>query len=334
MFQWRNHNETELPEFMKSIRIAIVICATALNLHSAFAAGEGWTHDFEAAKKQAAAEKKDLLLDFTGSDWCAPCGMLEKEVFSQAAFKTPAMEKFVLVELDFPQDKSKMMAETVKQNNDLQAKYLPSGYPTVILCSADGKPYAANSGYVDGGPEKFLALLESLRGNKAKIEEGLAAAAKLDGKAKAQAIIDALKGSGIPAGSFGSFYKEQMDQVKAADPNDEIGFFKSANTEQKFNELQGKLSEMLLASKNKEMIEMIDAEITKFEGEQKQALHLLKAMACQQTYKFDDALKSLDEVEKIGGGEEVKSGVAMMRAQVESAKAGFEEQMKKMQEGK
>lgn len=210
---------------MKLLRLTITVIAS-LCLQSAFAGGEGWTHDFEAAKKKAAAENKDLLLDFTGSDWCAPCGMLEKELFSQAAFKTSAMEKFVLVELDFPQDKSKMMAETVKQNNDLQAKYFPSGYPTVILCSADGKPYAANSGYVDGGPEKFLELLDSLRGNKAKMEEGFAAAAKLDGKAKAQAIIDVLKGSGIPAGTFNSFYKEQMDQVKAADPNDEIGFLK------------------------------------------------------------------------------------------------------------
>lgn len=319
---------------MKSIRTAIVICATALNLNSAFAGGEGWTHDFEAAKKQAAAEKKDLLLDFTGSDWCMPCGMLEKEVFSQEAFKTAAKEKFVLVELDFPKDPSKQPAEIVKQNNDLQAKYLPSGYPTVILCSSDGKPYAAKSGYVEGGPAKFLELLESLRGNKVKMDDGFAAASKLEGKAKAQAIIDALKGSGIPAGSFNSFYKEQMDQVKASDPNDEVGFFKAANNEEKFNALQAKLVEMLTSGKNKEMIAMVDAEIPNFEGQEKQALYMVKALACQQTFKFDTALKALDEVEKLGGGEEVKSGVALMKGQIESAKEAFEERLKNMQEDK
>jgi hypothetical protein len=36
---------------------------------TAIAGGEGWTDDWEAAKKQAAEEGKDLLIDFTGSDW-------------------------------------------------------------------------------------------------------------------------------------------------------------------------------------------------------------------------------------------------------------------------
>jgi len=45
-------------------------------------ASEGWLTDLDAAKKQAAAEKKDILIDFTGSDWCGWCIKLDKEVFS------------------------------------------------------------------------------------------------------------------------------------------------------------------------------------------------------------------------------------------------------------
>ena len=69
------------------------------------AGGEGWQTDFEVAKKLAAEGKKDLLLDFTGSDWCGWCIKLNKEVFGLEPFKTGTKDKFVLVELDFPQKK-------------------------------------------------------------------------------------------------------------------------------------------------------------------------------------------------------------------------------------
>ena len=50
------------------------------------AAGDGWMTDFDEAKKEAEAGKKDLLMDFTGSDWCGWCIRLKEEVFSKEAF--------------------------------------------------------------------------------------------------------------------------------------------------------------------------------------------------------------------------------------------------------
>lgn len=314
-----------MKQFKLSSLLAVTMC-----LQSAFAGGEGWTHDFAAAQKQAVAEGKDLLLDFTGSDWCMPCGMLEKEVFSQEAFKTEAKKKFVLVELDFPKDTSKLSQETLKQNSELQTKYLPAGYPTVVLCKPDGKPYAANSGYVEGGAPKFLELLNSLGSKKDKLDAGLASAAKLEGKAKAQATIDALKESGIPGGAYESFYKEQMDQVRAADPKDEIGYFSSTDKENKFNALQGELTDMVMSGKEKDALVILDANLEKFEGERKQALYMLKALACHQTFKYDEALKALDEIEKLGGGDQVKEGVATLRTQFKAAKEAFDEKLKEM----
>lgn len=46
-----------------------VAIATALVSTSVIAAQSSWMIDFEAAKKKAAAEKKDLYVNFTGSDW-------------------------------------------------------------------------------------------------------------------------------------------------------------------------------------------------------------------------------------------------------------------------
>ena len=47
----------------------------------------GWLTDYEKAQKEAQAKNKLLLMDFTGSDWCGWCIMLDKEVFSKPEFK-------------------------------------------------------------------------------------------------------------------------------------------------------------------------------------------------------------------------------------------------------
>ena len=59
----------------------------------ALAGGEGWSNDYAASCKQAAEAKKDLLIDFTGSDWCGWCIKLNKEVFSHDEFKAGVKDK-------------------------------------------------------------------------------------------------------------------------------------------------------------------------------------------------------------------------------------------------
>ena len=60
-----------------------------------------WLTDFEAAKAQARSENKMLLMNFTGSDWCPPCMMLQKAVFAKPEFATYAVKRLVLLEVDF-----------------------------------------------------------------------------------------------------------------------------------------------------------------------------------------------------------------------------------------
>ena len=70
------------------IRLISAFACLALALTPALhAGGEGWTSDFEAAKAQAAKEGKDLLIDFTGSDWCGWC---IKRGFVSFRFQGPA----------------------------------------------------------------------------------------------------------------------------------------------------------------------------------------------------------------------------------------------------
>ncbi|MEY3897430.1 MAG: hypothetical protein RLZZ214_2951, partial [Verrucomicrobiota bacterium] len=46
--------------------IAILLTTTALSF-----AGDGWLTDWAAAKAKSAAENKPILINLTGSDWCA-----------------------------------------------------------------------------------------------------------------------------------------------------------------------------------------------------------------------------------------------------------------------
>ena len=75
-------------------------------LVQAGAAEINWTTDVPKAAEKAKAEKKLVMLDFTGSDWCGWCIKLNKEIFSQPEFVEYAQKNIVAVELDFPQEKA------------------------------------------------------------------------------------------------------------------------------------------------------------------------------------------------------------------------------------
>ena len=83
-------------------------------------AAEGWITDMDAAKKQAAEQKKDLMIEFTGSDWCPPCMQLRANVFSKPDFQKEASKDFVLVELDYPRNKEQ--SKEMKAANDKLAQ--------------------------------------------------------------------------------------------------------------------------------------------------------------------------------------------------------------------
>ena len=139
--------------------ITLVLLAVAIPSHAV--PPPGWTEDYAKAVEKARAENKNLLLDFTGSDWCGYCMALNKEVFSTPTFKDWAKDNVVLVEVDFPHVKfqtSKIKA----QNADLKNKYPFNGYPTVVIMDVDGKELTRQTGYHPGsGPDAYVAALQS-----------------------------------------------------------------------------------------------------------------------------------------------------------------------------
>lgn len=144
---------------MKAItHLAAVAFGVAALASSTFAkAPEGWETDVDAAIALAKKDGKSVMLEFTGSDWCPPCIMMAKKVFSKPEFVKAASKDFVLVHLDFPNGDP----ELKKKNEPYAEKYKIEGYPTVILLDGEGKEFTRffASQYPD--LDKFLAHLKS-----------------------------------------------------------------------------------------------------------------------------------------------------------------------------
>ncbi len=137
--------------------LAIYILIAIVMMYCARAEALDWETDFKKASSVAKASGKYTMLDFSGSDWCGWCIKLEKEVFSQDAFKDFAEKNLVCVSVDFPR-KKKQTEELKQQNWDLATKYGIRGYPTIIILSPDGEP-VGKAGYLQGGSKKYVQHL-------------------------------------------------------------------------------------------------------------------------------------------------------------------------------
>ena len=171
-----------LPRFLFPV-VALVAAASA---HAEIT----WLTDLDQAKAVAAKEKKAILVDFTGSDWCGWCIRLKKEVFDQKGFEVAAKD-FVFVELDFPRGKQQDPAVKAK-NESLAKQFNIQGFPTVLLLNAEGKAFA-QTGYEEGGAANYLkSLAKFLKDNNAAGVKKFAA--KADAEAKEAELNEALDG--------------------------------------------------------------------------------------------------------------------------------------------
>ena len=129
-----------------------------------------WTQDFDAAKELAKEKGLPMFLNFTGSDWCGWCKLMDSQVFSKTEWKNYAKTNLVLVTIDFPQNKSLVPSKYVSRNQSLQTQYKVRGYPTYIIINPhDQKVLGQLGASRDATPQQFIRDVKKITDNH-KIE--------------------------------------------------------------------------------------------------------------------------------------------------------------------
>lgn len=224
------------------IRLLPVLAVVLLTLLPAFSQLV-WENDWTAARQRAAREGKDLLMEFTGSDWCPPCISIRKNVFEREEFAHAAGNVFVLVEIDFP-ERVKQTEEVGRQNEQLEQRYAVATYPTIVFADREGRPYYAFSG--DRSLEGMLAEIE--RANR--IREGFA---KTMAAIESSPVIEKYRLAGLvlaplPRAMARAYYRDLVEELIHHDAANASGLaveFKFARQEHLISELVTSLRPMI-----------------------------------------------------------------------------------------
>ena len=198
-----------------------VLCGAAALVSEQCAAAANWQTNMDRVLATAQAKGRTVLVEFTGSDWCPPCMHLRSQIFPTDAFAAYVREKkLLLVELDFPRDEKKLSAEQTAHNAKWMEYYGVSSFPTVLVVDGKGAPYGVVNG-ANQKPEEYLQRLNAELERKAATEAALAAAAKLQGVEKAQALANAIK---YMPGSWRMLHKDVVQDIIDNDPEDTLGY--------------------------------------------------------------------------------------------------------------
>ena len=263
---------------------------------------DGFVTDMKAAVEEAKKQDKDLLLLFTGSDWCPPCKMLEEEVFAQQEFLDGVSEEFVLVMLDFPQNKQ-LSQELKEQNDALAAKFAISGYPTVIMVDEDLKPFAF-SGYREGGPENYIKLMTEARQLRIKRDENLAAAKDKTGDQRAKLLDAAITGLGEDVANI--YYSDIVEEIVKLDKGNALGLRGKWNADADAEMRKVILADLLVRSRldePKQTMKFIDEVLAEIEFSDFERLNILqiKFNLARETNDLDAATGILDQMISLEG---------------------------------
>ena len=279
--------------------------------------------------------KKDLMIEFTGSDWCPPCMQLRANVFSKPDFQKEAQKNFVLLELDYPRSKEQS-AEVKAANQKLAEQYGVTGFPTVVFADASGKPFG---GFVGGRPrEDVMKAMQDALKNKEALQAAEANVAKAStDEAKVAALMEVLKLA--PKDYVDNFYGDVKAEIKKLDKDDKSGL-KAADAhadqlkkEQKEVQdyLAGKMTANTTPAEALQVVKSYPNRDKLLPETQQELLMMEFGTFLNSTGDVDGAVLILDKVAELKPGTEagqqaprIKAGILAnkdrIKAQIEAAK--------------
>lgn len=124
-----------------------------------------WSTNYDKALEKAQNEQKNLLVYFTGSDWCPPCKMLKKDFFETEEFKALS-DEYVLLYVDLPRGRNVISSDQLLHNQKVLAKLNKrSVFPLITILSGKEKILDELSGYnMDGDTKKHLNFIKKYKG--------------------------------------------------------------------------------------------------------------------------------------------------------------------------
>lgn len=122
-------------------------------------------HNFEESISAAKANEKNILMVFSGSDWCKPCMQLKKSILSQPEFIAFSEKNLVLLEVDFPyRKKNRLSKQQQKHNEQLAERYNQEGsFPKVLLLDESANTIGEIIFQSNQSTKEFIHQIETLR---------------------------------------------------------------------------------------------------------------------------------------------------------------------------
>lgn len=246
-----------------------------------------WLTDFEEGKKAAAKSDKMLLVNFTGSDWCHWCIQLKEEVFSQGAF-AGAADKYVLVELDFPDAEDVITPEQRGKNEALAQELGIEGFPSIVLFDDKGRAIA-RTGYQPGGAEAYLKHLEEVSQPYAELRAS-------EGESRKEALATFLKtlaGEDIEAN-----FSKEFKELKQLDPEDETGLIGEMAIAKAMAQFEDGVEEKLAAGDFEAVLTQVDTFLAEHDpqGEKRQHVLMGKVMVYVEKGEQEKAFAEIDKM--------------------------------------
>lgn len=120
-----------------------------------------WLTSYDTAISKAKKQHKNVLVYFTGSDWCSPCKMLKTDLFETNKFQDLS-KNYVLLYIDFPRNRDLISEEQMTHNKKLLDKLNKKKvFPLLKILDAKGNELDKLSGYsMNGVVDSHLKLLE------------------------------------------------------------------------------------------------------------------------------------------------------------------------------
>ncbi|MBC8767324.1 thioredoxin family protein [Arenibacter sp. BSSL-BM3] len=134
-------------------------------LFTGISTAQKWESDWTAAAALAKQNHQNVLLVFSGSDWCAPCIKLDKNIWQTSEFQQYAQDHWTMLKADFPRKKANQLPDDQKKRNaQLAEKYNKKGYfPLVLILDPNGN-ILGQTGFKNISVKEYIALLKSFEG--------------------------------------------------------------------------------------------------------------------------------------------------------------------------